>query len=78
MGDRTEARRPEHHHAHVAAQLAFLAHARGGNGRLAVAERGADHLEQLILVDRTALQLEIDRDVRADRRRILERMHILG
>src|SRR5450755_2642460 len=58
------------HDAVVAAQLALLADARGGDRCHATAERGPDHLEQLILVDRAALQLEIDRDVGADRRRV--------
>ena len=37
-----------------------------------------DHLEQLALVDRAAVQLEVDRDVRGDRRRGRERRDVLG
>ena len=44
----------------------------------ALVEEGADHLEQLALVDRAAVQLEVDVDVGGDRRRGLERRDVLG
>ena len=46
-------------------------------GRRSVEER-ADHLEQLVLVDRAAAQLEIDPDVRRDRGRGRERVDVFG
>ena len=37
-----------------------------GDRRPALVEEGADHLEQLALVDRAAVQLEVDVDVRRE------------
>ena len=66
VGDRTEAGGAVgDHDADVAAPLALDADAVRGDRRAAVLQEGADHLEQLALVDRAALQLEVDRDVGA-------------
>ena len=58
--------------------LALDADAVGGDRGLALVEEGADHLEQLVAVDRAALELEVDVDVGRDRRRGLERRDVLG
>jgi hypothetical protein len=55
------------HDAHGAAALALEAHGVVGHLRLAAGQGGADHLEQLPLVDRAAAQLEVDEDVLGDR-----------
>jgi hypothetical protein len=55
------------HHAHVAAALALHADAVARDRRAALVEVGADDLQQLALVGRTAIELEIDRDVIGDR-----------
>ena len=80
VGDRPEARRAvRDHHADVAAPLALDADAvRAASRGRAPVEEGADHLEQLALVDRAAAQLEVDRHVRGDRRRGRERRDVLG
>ena len=66
--DRPEARSSvRDHHADVAAPLALDADALRGDARLSPVQEGAQHLEQLALVDRAPLQLEVDRHVRRDR-----------
>jgi hypothetical protein len=42
-----------------------------------VAQERADHLQQLAAVDRAAVQLEVDRDMGADRRRGRQRRDVL-
>ena len=70
VGDRSEAGRAVgDHDAHVAAALALDAHAARRDGRPALVEEGADHLEELALVDRAAVQLEVHVHVVRDRRR---------
>ena len=79
VGDRAEARRAvRDHDADVAAPLALHADARRRDVRPPAVEERRDHLEQLALVDRAAAQLEVDRDVRGDRRRGRERRDVLG
>src|SRR5829696_6098743 len=65
------------HHADVAGPLALDADGVAGDRRRALVEEGADHLEQLVAVDRAALQLEVDVDVGRDRCRGLERGDVL-
>src|SRR5262249_39551579 len=65
VSDRAETRRAvRDHHAHVSAQLAFEADAVRRRVRLALVEEGADDFDELALVDRASLQLEIDFNVR--------------
>src|SRR5215471_10509667 len=64
------------HHADGAAQFAFMADTVPGDRWLAPNEEGFDDLQQLPLIDRAAAQFEIDRHMRADRRRGGERLHI--
>src|SRR5262245_8207422 len=65
-------------HAHVSAQLAFHADAVGRRVRLALIEEGADYLDELALVDRASLQLEIHFDVRRNRCGGAERADVFG
>ena len=69
MGDR---------HADRAASLALRADARRGDLGTAAGQLGADHLEQLVLVDRAAAQLEVNSDMLGDRRGGGERRDVLG
>src|SRR5690348_13641519 len=69
MRHRPQARNAAHQHASRAAQLAFDAHAVLWHIRLAPDQMRAQHLDELMLVDRATVQLEIDIDVRLDRRR---------
>src|SRR5512133_1741469 len=79
VSDGTEAwRSVRHHHADVSPALAFGAHARGGNLRASADEERTDDLEQLTLVDGTAVQFEVHFDVRGDRSRRFERRDVLG
>jgi hypothetical protein len=66
------------HHAHVPSALALDADAVVGDRGLPFVEEGADHLEQLVAVDRAALELEVDVDVGRDRGRVLESRDVLG
>ena len=78
-GHRPQARRPlGHEQAHGAAPLALLADGVAGDDRAAPGQGGGDHLEQLVAVDRAAVELEVDVDVGGDRRRGLERRDVLG
>src|SRR6266540_3203355 len=64
VGHRAQARRAVgDHHADVAAALALDADTVAGDLRLALVEVGADDLQQLALVGRAAVELEVDRDV---------------
>ena len=74
MRDRAETRDAAHQHAGGAAQLALDAHTVRRRVRLARIQECRQHLDQLMLVDRAAMQLEIDVDVRLDRRGGLERV----
>src|SRR5512132_1731582 len=75
---RAKARRPVgHHHTDVAAPLALDANAVGRDRGTPLVQVRAQHLEQLVLVDRTAVELVVDRDVRADRGGGLERGDVL-
>ncbi len=67
-----------HHDADVAAQLALDADAVGAMFGRRPFRKALDHLEQLVLVDRAAAQLEVDRHVGRDRRRAVERRDVLG
>ena len=68
--DRPEAGRPvRDHDADVAAPLALDADALRRDARLPPVQERAQHLEQLALVDRAPLQLEVDAHVRRDRSR---------
>ena len=78
MSDRPEARRALHHHADRSALLALDADAVGRDRRLAAGEKRGNHLEELRLVDRAALQFEIDRNVGRNRRRCRERADVFG
>ena len=61
MRHRAQARRAVgDHHADVAAALALDADAVAGDLRLALVEVGADDLQQLALVGRAAVELEVD------------------
>jgi hypothetical protein len=60
------------HHADVAGPLALDADAVVGDRGLPLVDEGADHLEQLVAIDRAALELEVDVDVGRDRGRVLE------
>src|SRR5262249_8485519 len=64
-------------HAHVSAPLAFHADAVRRRVRLALIEERADDLNELTLVDRASLQLEIHFDVRRDRCGLVERADVL-
>ena len=57
------------HHADGPAPLALGADAGGRDVRRAPVQGRGDHLEQLALVDRAPVELEVDGDVRGDRRR---------
>ena len=48
------------HDADVPGALALDTDRVVGDRRLALVDEGADHLEQLVAVDRTALELEVD------------------
>ncbi len=61
----------------VAAPLALDADARRRDRRPAAMQKGVEHLEQLPLVDRAAVQLEVDRHVGRDRRRGCKRRDVL-
>ena len=77
--DRAETRRSvRHHHTNDAAAFALHADAMGRSVRRAPAEKRTDHVKQLLLVDRAAAELEIDRDMRSDRRGSSERRDVLG
>src|SRR5918994_80268 len=79
VGHGPEARRAvRHHHAHRAAAVALDADAVRADARTAAVEGRGDHLEQLVLVDRAAVELEVDADVRADRGRRRERADVVG
>ena len=78
-GHRAEAGRPVgHQHANVPAPFTLLAHRMAGDDRSTSGQRGGEHLEQLVTVDRTAVELEIDSDVGRDRRGGVERRYVLG
>ncbi len=62
----------------VAAGLALLADGVAGDDGPAAGQEGGEHLEELVAVDRAAVQLEVDRDVRRDGRRGVERLDVLG
>ena len=75
--DRPEAGRAVgDHHADVAARLALEADAVRRDLRPAAVNERSDHLEQLALVDRAAVQFVVDLDVRRDRRRRRERRDV--
>src|SRR5208282_3162369 len=79
LGNWTQARRSVcDHDADRAAQFAFVAHAVAGDRRLTPDQKRLDDLEQLALVDWATTQFEIDRHMRADRRRGRERLQIFG
>ena len=63
--------------ADVAAALALHADAVARDPRLAALELGGEHLEQLVLVDRAAAQLEVDLHVRGDRGRARQGRDVL-
>src|ERR1035437_555558 len=66
------------HHADVLTALALETDAVRGYVGPAPDQEGREHFDQLTLVDRTAPQLEVDRHVRRDRSRTLERRDVLG
>src|SRR5689334_3534803 len=78
MRDRPKAGNAAHQYARRAAQLALDADAVGGRVWLARIQERSQHLQQLVLVDRAAVQLEIDIHVRLDRRRGGERVDEVG
>src|SRR5450755_5098988 len=68
VGDRPKARRAvRDHYAHRPTTLALDAHAVRPHPWTPTVQVGADHLEQLLLVDRASLQLVVNMNVRADR-----------
>ena len=64
--------------ADSAAPFALDAHAVRRDARAAVLDGGCEDLEELAGVDRAAVQLEVDSDVRGDRRRARERLYVFG
>ena len=77
--DRPQARRAvSDHHANCATQLALDADAVRRRVWLAILQKSADDLDQLVFVNRTPAQLEIDKDVVGDRRRFVQRLDIGG
>jgi hypothetical protein len=66
------------HHADRPAPLALDADAVCPYARAPAVQVGVDDLEQLALVDRAAVQLEVDGHVGADRRRRLKRADVVG
>src|SRR5512132_1078391 len=78
VGDRPQAGRAVgDHHADVAGQLALHADAVPGHPWPAPLQERGDHLEELAAVDGAAAQLEVDRDVVADRSGVLQRRDVL-
>ena len=69
---------PRTMHADGAAQLALDADAVRRRVRLARIQERRQHLDQLVLVDRTAVQLEIDLDMRLIGVEVGERVDELG
>src|SRR5579885_385492 len=61
------------HHANRAAQFTLHTHAVRRDSGLGLVQVGADHLEQLVLVDRAAVQFKIDRHMSGDGRGGTER-----
>ncbi len=79
LRDRAEARGAVgDHHARRAACLALEAHARRRQPRRAAVQERQHRLDELLLRDRAAAQLEVDLDVIGDRSRRLERADELG
>src|SRR5262245_26799356 len=79
VSHRPETGRPvRDQHADVSAQLAFHADAVRRSVRLALVEEGADYFDELALVDRASLQLEIHFDVRRNRCGLVERADVFG
>src|SRR5512133_1612441 len=75
---RAQARRAvSDHHADVAAALALDAHAVTGDLGPALVQIGADDLEQLALVGRAAVELEVDGHVLDGGRRVAQRGDVL-
>ncbi len=61
-----------------AAALALLADAVAGQPRAATRQDGGDHAEQLVAVDRAAVELEVHLHMRRDGRRGVKGVNVLG
>ena len=66
------------HHADEAATLAVEADTVRRRVWLSSVEKGADDLDELLLIDRAAAQLEIDANVIGDRRGSAQRLDVVG
>ncbi len=67
-----------YHDARRAPLLAFHTDAIGGNIGPPAVQIGANHFEQVLLIDGTATQLEVDEDVVGNRRGLGQRVDVFG
>src|SRR5215468_7933161 len=78
MGDRAQARNAGgHHYAHVPTPLAFDTDARRRDIRFAAHQERSDEFDQLVLVDRAAVQLKIHRHMFGNGSRRFQSVYVL-
>ena len=79
LGDRTETRNTARHgHADGQSLFTLDANAVGRRSRASTMQKRGEHLEQLLLVDRTTAEFEIDDNMVSNRCAGTQRLDVLG